>query len=114
MTMQAFRPTLRLLLTAALQESGLQQQQLAAKIGVSPNTVTTWLRGYNEPQVSHLIAMADVTGCPWLLDLRVLVDDDQSARGVSGGATDGPVSAGCCCISPGQRPFFANEAPSFN
>ncbi len=114
MSSARFKPTLRLLLTAAMQESGLQQREIAQRVGCSAQTITAWLRGHREPTVSQLMAYSQATSCRWLLDLNVIADQYQDPRGDVYTSEQGGVTLGCKTISPGQGPVFANEDPSWN
>ena len=72
MTVAEFTPRLRNRIAMAIQESDLPQKEVAARLHVSPATVSAWVRGHREPSPSQLVELAAVTGCPWLLDLRGL------------------------------------------
>lgn len=42
-----------------MQENGLNQVQLAEKIGLKQNTISAWLLGKKEPCITSLWALAD-------------------------------------------------------
>ncbi len=42
-----------------MKEKGLNQVQLAQKIGVKQNTISTWLLGKKEPCINSLWLLAD-------------------------------------------------------
>ena len=74
MSVAEFTPRLRNRIAMAIQESGLHQKDVAARMGVSPQVVSAWVRGTREPSPSSLVELAAVTDCRWLLDLRGLAD----------------------------------------
>lgn len=113
MTLVPFKPRLRNLIAVAIQETGCTQKAIAARLGVSGTTITAWVRGYREPTPSDLIRLAKATGCDWLLDLRILAENDELELTDQAGDLDFR-SVGCSFIVPGQRLFSADEAPSFN
>jgi transcriptional regulator with XRE-family HTH domain len=49
-------------IAAALRNSGLQSNQLAAKLGVANGTVTDWKKGRSAPSAEHVVAIARATG----------------------------------------------------
>ena len=53
-------------------DAGLEQVELAEKIGVTRQTVGRWERGVSEPSVSQMRAMAEATEADYLYDLRTL------------------------------------------
>lgn len=113
MTLVPFKPRLRNLIAVAIQETGCTQKAIAERLGVSGTTITAWVRGYREPSPSDLIRLSKATGCEWLLDLRILAENDELELTDRAGDLD-LRSAGCSFIVPGQRLFSADEAPSFN
>lgn len=113
MTLAPFKPRLRNLIAVAIQETGCTQKEIAARLGVSGTTITAWVRGYREPSPSDLIRLSKATGCDWLLDLRILAENDELQLTDEAGDL-GLRSVGCSFIVPGQRLFLADEAPSFN
>lgn len=52
--------------------AGLEQADLAKRVGVSRPTVSQWERGRSEPRATQLLAWADATGhhIEWLLGVR--------------------------------------------
>lgn len=42
---------------------GLDQKELASKIGASPSSIARWEQGKTEPPASFLIAMSNVFSC---------------------------------------------------
>ena len=54
----------------ALRVSGVSVQDLADALEVSRNTVGNWINGHGPVRVSHLMAIAAITGAPfaWLKD----------------------------------------------
>lgn len=53
-------------------DAGLNQTELASRIGASQSQVSRWERGEDEPHVSELRKIAEATGADYLLDLRGL------------------------------------------
>ena len=49
-------------LAAARVNAGLTQAQAAEAIGVKPNTVSRWEKGYNDPQFKHVLKICEVYG----------------------------------------------------
>lgn len=49
-------------LTVALRQRGLTQRDLASRVGVSSNTVSSWTRGEHTPSSSHARAVAEQLG----------------------------------------------------
>ncbi len=113
MSLAPFKPRLRNLIAVAIQETGCTQKEIAARLGVSGTTITAWVRGYREPSPSDLIRLSKATGCDWLLDLRILAENDELQLTDEAGDLVF-VSPGWSCVTAGQRPFFADEALSFN
>lgn len=48
---------------ATRQAAGLTQEQLAAEVGVSRQTVAKWESGETSPDLEHAAALADALGC---------------------------------------------------
>ncbi|MBQ9001067.1 MAG: helix-turn-helix domain-containing protein [Eggerthellaceae bacterium] len=48
---------------ATRQAAGLTQEQLAAKVGVSRQTVAKWEAGETSPDLEHAATLADALGC---------------------------------------------------
>lgn len=53
-------------------DAGLDQKELANKIGVSGGAISKWELGYSEPTVTQLRKIAEATDADWLYDLREL------------------------------------------
>ena len=81
MTVAEFTPRLRNRIAMAIQESGLSQKEVAARMGVSPQVISAWVRGNREPSPSALLELARVTDAPWLPDLRGLAEQASSSSG---------------------------------
>lgn len=58
-------------ITEARERMGISQEQLAARLGVSRQTVYRWEKGKSNPPTSAVLVMADLFGCStdWLLGL---------------------------------------------
>lgn len=54
-------------LRKARKDAGLDQDDLAALIGVTAKTISRWENGHSEPSISEWRAIAQVTGAGWLL-----------------------------------------------
>lgn len=59
MTNKSAREILSENLQNALKRSGMDQKDLALKIGVSPASVTNWLKGIKYPRIDKIQAIAD-------------------------------------------------------
>lgn len=46
-----------------LKESGITQQMLSEKIGVSRSLISLWIGGYSKPNKEHLKQVAEILGC---------------------------------------------------
>ena len=91
MNVVEFTPRLRNRIAWAIQEADLRQKDVAARMNVSPQVISAWVRGSREPSPSQLVDLAAVTGCPWLLDLRSLARTSDEGERSSAWTT---VSAG--------------------
>lgn len=49
-------------LREALEKSGIQQKELAARMRVSPSTVSQWVSGKREPDNDTIVGIADALG----------------------------------------------------
>ena len=52
-------------IAAARRKSGLTQDALAEKIGVSPQAVSKWENGRNLPELENLLQIAEITDAPY-------------------------------------------------
>ena len=59
MTNKSAREILSENLQSALKRSGMDQKDLAMKIGVSPASITNWLKGTKYPRIDKIQALAD-------------------------------------------------------
>jgi transcriptional regulator with XRE-family HTH domain len=61
-------------------ELGITQKELGEKIGVNPNTITNYEKGYREPDINTLNKLADIFECTvdYLMD-RVNNKDEYIA-----------------------------------
>lgn len=84
MTVAEFTPRLRNRIAMAIQESGMTQKELAAKMGISQPVLSRWVRGHREPSPSELVELAAATRAPWLLDLRGLARSSDLGESSSG------------------------------
>ena len=64
MTNKSAREILSENLQNALKRSGMDQKDLAIKLGVSPASVTNWLKGTKYPRIDKIQAIADVLNIP--------------------------------------------------
>lgn len=60
------------------QVAGLTQEQLAASVGVSRQTVAKWEAGETSPDLEHAAALADALGCT----VDALVNFDSAGTGL--------------------------------
>ena len=59
----------------AIRESGKSQREIAALIGVTPQSITKWIRNGNI-YMENLLKLADITG----VDLRYLISGPKAIR----------------------------------
>lgn len=71
-TVESYEPKLSHRIMIAVKTCDMTQRDIAEHVGVSHASITHWMQGRNYPRVNHLVRLAEVTGCPWLLDLREL------------------------------------------
>ena len=64
---------------ATRQAAGLTQEQLAAEVGVSRQTVAKWESGETSPDLEHAAALADALGCT----VDALANFDSQATGLA-------------------------------
>ena len=50
-------------LKEAIRKAGLRQDELAAKMGISVNTVSRWVRGESEPPISTVKELSAILNC---------------------------------------------------
>lgn len=62
MTEMSFRERMRLNLVSAMKTAGLNQVQLADKLGIKKGTVNNWVRGHNSPDVEMVPKICDALG----------------------------------------------------
>ena len=57
-------------LKAARERAGIDQLDMAARLGVARTTVSNWERGVSEPNVTQFVQWAELTGTPleWLAE----------------------------------------------
>ena len=82
-SIEHYEPQLSHRIMIAVKTSPMTQREIAEQVGVSHASITHWMKGRNYPRVNHLVKLSEITGCPWLLDLRSL-------------------PFGCMAVSPGQ------------
>ena len=58
----SLRERIRLNLVAAMERAGINQVQLAKKLGISKGTVNNWIRGNNSPDVDIVPDVCSVLG----------------------------------------------------
>lgn len=58
----SLRERIRLNLNSAMEKAGINQVQLADKLGISKGTVNNWARGNNSPDVDMVPKICDVLG----------------------------------------------------
>lgn len=64
-------------------ENGMNQAELAARLGVKQNTVSGWENGVRHPGIQMLIKLAGVFGCTVDELLSDAEDSDESPAGAS-------------------------------
>lgn len=79
--------------------SGLTQEQLAEKIGVSRQSVAKWERGDSLPDIENVIALADLYEVTIDSLVRDLTSLDENAKTVGG---DGKHMFGAVRVKGGQ------------
>lgn len=117
MAVAGYVPTLGQRILLAMRSAGITQVQLAAAIGKNQSTVSRYVRDQVAIDVVTLQRIAVATGHRGLiLDLTELPEAPFSANALveNGGPDLVFVSPGWSCVTAGQRPFFADEALSFN
>lgn len=76
------------LLKSIRQHKGVQQQELAEKVGVSPATVSDWEHGRKKPRYTNLVKVANVLEADPVELVIALLQDSRSARRDKHGETD--------------------------
>lgn len=59
-------------ISAAIESAGFSQRQVAALVGVAPQSITKWIKTGNI-QIENLVQLADITG----VNLRYLIEGDH-------------------------------------
>lgn len=67
-------------LKQAMLESGLNQVSLAKHLGIKSGSVSKWIRGENNPKLSTLEDIAEVTGKP----INYFFSDDSTTQNIVG------------------------------
>lgn len=67
-------------LKQAMLESGLNQVSLAERLGIKSGSVSKWLRGENNPKLSTLEAISEVTGKP----INYFFSDESTTQNIIG------------------------------
>jgi transcriptional regulator with XRE-family HTH domain len=78
-------------LRARLAKLGIQQNELADRVGVSPGAVNNWLSGVNAAKGKHLRRLADVLNC----DAHWLSGDESPTPHEQEGAVQAEVRLKC-------------------
>lgn len=91
---------------------GLSQEDLAARIGVSRQSVSKWETGDTQPETSKLLALADAPGVhtDWLLDDSKSDEEPPAAETACSRCRMQPLSKpsdGCGFSGPPRRPFLS-------
>ncbi|MDD6153406.1 MAG: helix-turn-helix transcriptional regulator [Elusimicrobia bacterium] len=67
-------------LKQAMLESGFNQVSLAKHLGIKSGSVSKWIRGENNPKLSTLEAIAEITGKP----INYFFADDSTTQNIIG------------------------------
>lgn len=76
-----FVPHLRHRIAIAIQDSGMTQTEIAQKLGLTQSSISKWVRGTRTPDIHQFVALAEITGCDWILDLHDLPVERRTRSG---------------------------------
>lgn len=62
--------------------AGLEQAEIAQRLGVARTTVSTWEQGKTEPSATHFVRWAQITGQPleWLAEVCGPVESEKARQ----------------------------------
>ena len=54
---------MKMLIDERIRESGYQKQYVAEKLGISKDTLTSWIKGKSYPKLNKAVELAELLGC---------------------------------------------------